>query len=114
MIRALAAVLVLAVAGVTVYLVVRPGQEVTSGSEQDIVITCDGSTGVTAEECRSWGDEVLALGPPSTTFEMKDVNHLRFSRPMLGFGSPCQVDYYIERDPEVPAWEDDVACKGGD
>jgi len=113
MIRVLVAVLVLAVAGVAVYLVVRPSTEVPSATEPNVLITCDGSTGVTEDACRSWGDEVLALGPPSTTFEMKDVNHLRFSRPMLGFGSPCQVDYYIERDPEVPAWEDDVACKGG-
>lgn len=113
MIRVLATVLLLAVLGVTVYLVLRPGQEVPSANAPDVLITCDGSTGVNEDECRSWGDEVLALGPPSTTFEMKDVNHLRFSRPMLGFGSPCQVDYYIERDPEVPAWEDDVPCKGG-
>jgi len=80
MIRALAAVLVLILVGVTVYLVVRPGQEVASSSTPAVLITCDGSTGVTADECRAWGDEVLALAPPSTTFEMKDVNHLRFSR----------------------------------
>ena len=113
MIRVLATLLVLAVVGVTLYLVFRPAQEVPSANEPDVLITCDGSTGVTPDECRSWGDEVLALGPPSATFEMKDVNHLRFSRPMLGFGSPCQADYYIERDPEVPAWEEDVTCKGG-
>ena len=112
MIRVLAVVLLLVLVGGTVYLAVRPGQEVTSATDPDVVITCDGSTGVSADECRSWGDDVLALGPPSTTFELQDVNQLHFSKPMFGFGSPCQVEYYLQRYADDPAWQDDVPCVG--
>src|SRR6188508_204660 len=56
MIRALAVVLLLILLGGTVYLATRPGQEVTSASNPEVVVTCDGSTGVSADHCRSWGD----------------------------------------------------------
>jgi hypothetical protein len=112
MIRVLLAVLVLVLVGATVVLAVRPGQEVASASDPDVTVTCDGSTGVGADQCQVWGDDVLALGPPSTTFEFQDVNRLHLSKPLFGFGSPCRVQYYIERYPDDPAWEDDVPCVG--
>jgi len=112
MIRALAVVLLLILLGGTVYLATRPGQEVTSASNPEVVVTCDGSTGVSADHCRSWGDDVLALGPPSATFELQDVNHLHFSKPLFGLGSPCHVEYYLGRYADDPAWEDDVPCLG--
>jgi hypothetical protein len=112
MIRVLVVVALVVVAGGAVYLALRPGQEVTSASDPRVVISCDGSTGVTADECQGWGDDVLAFGAPSTTFEFDDVNLLHFSKPLFGFGSPCQVAYYLERYPEDPAWEDDVPCAG--
>lgn len=113
MIRALIAAFLLLLVGSTVYLTVRPGQEVTSETDPSVTISCDGSTGVDADQCRTWGDEVLVLGAPSTTFEFEDVNRLHFSKPLFGFGSPCQVAYYLERYPDDPAWEDDVACAVG-
>ncbi|HEX5039133.1 MAG TPA: hypothetical protein VFW95_03250 [Candidatus Limnocylindria bacterium] len=112
MIRVVIAVVLVTLVGAAFYLVVRPGQEVASGSNPGVTIACDGSTGVGADECRSWGDAVLALGAPSSTFEFEDVDRLRFSRPLFGFGSPCQVAYYLERYSDDPAWEDDVSCAG--
>ena len=113
MIRVVIAVVLVALVAGAVYLVVRPGQEVASATNPGVTITCDGSTGVSADECRTWGDEVLALGAPSSTFEFEDVDQLRFSKPLFGFGSPCQVSYYLERYADDPAWEDDVRCAGG-
>jgi hypothetical protein len=113
MIRALIVVFLLLLVGSTVYLAVRPGQEVASASHPEVTISCDGSTGVDADQCQRWGDEVLALGAPSTTFEFEDVNRLHFAKPLFGFGSPCQVAYYLERYADDPAWGDDVACPGG-
>jgi len=90
----------------------RPAVEARSTSDPDITVECDGSTSVTQEACGAWGDEVLALGAPSTTFEMIDVNRLRFTKPLLGFGSPCQVEYFLQRYPDDPAWDTDIPCEG--
>lgn len=112
MIRILAVVLLIALVGGTVYLAVRPGHEVSSASDPDVSFTCDGSTGVDADQCTTWGDDVLALGPPSTTFELQDVSLLHFSKPLFGFGSPCRVEYYLQRYADDPVWEEDVPCAG--
>ena len=107
----IAAVVVLAVLGIGAWLAFgRPAVEAVSSADPDVTVQCAGATGVTASECGTWGDEVLALGPPSTTFEMDDLARLSISRPLLGFGSPCQVDYYLERYPDDSVWNIDVPC----
>src|SRR5688572_23279826 len=90
---------VLAVAAALFLVVSRPTVESSSTVDPDVTIECDGSTAVSEESCLAWGDEVLALGAPSTTFEMQDLVRLRFSKPLLGFGSPCQVGYFLQRYP---------------
>ena len=91
----------------------RPTQVAVASSDPDVTIECDGTTSVSAEACRQWGDETLALGAPSTTFELEDVERLRFTRPLLGFGAPCQVAYFLQRYPDDPAWESDTPCPSG-
>ena len=109
--KIIAAVVVLAVLGIGAWLAFgRPAVEAVSSADPDVTVQCAGATGVTASECGTWGDEVLALGPPSTTFEMDDLARLSISRPLLGFGSPCQVDYYLERYPDDSVWNIDVPC----
>lgn len=105
------AIVLLAIVAAVLVLFLRPGQEVAASSDPAVMVECTGTTGVSAAACADWGDEVLALGPPSTTFEMKDVNRLRISRPLLGFGSPCQVEYFLERYPDDPVWDDDIPCR---
>ncbi|MDQ4036377.1 MAG: hypothetical protein M3153_10660 [Chloroflexota bacterium] len=73
-------------------------------------IECAGSTGV-KDDCRAWGDEILAEGPPSTTFEMDDLVRLRLERPMLGFASTCVAEYFVSRYPDDATWDDEVACR---
>jgi hypothetical protein len=41
---------------------------------------------------------------------MDDLASLRISRPLLGFGSPCQVSYFLERYPDDSVWDSDVPC----
>jgi len=48
----------------------------------------------------------------STTFEMQDLVRLRFSKPLLGFGSPCQVEYFLQRYPDDGVWDEDIPCRG--
>jgi hypothetical protein len=91
----------------------RPTVDGTSRVDPDVTIECDGSTSVTDESCMAWGDEVLGLGAPSTTFEMQDLVRLRFSKPLLGFGSPCQVEYFLQRYPDDAVWDEDIPCGAG-
>ena len=94
------------------FLVLRPPTvEVSSALDPDVTIECDGSTSVSEESCLAWGDEVLALGAPSTTFEMQDLMRLRFLKPLLGFGSPCQVEYFLQRYPDEGVWDEDIPCR---
>ena len=110
--KIVAAVVVLAVIGGVAWLAFgRSPVEGVSAADPDVTIECSASTGVTSSECATWGDEVLALGAPSSTFEMDDLARLRIDRPLLGFGSPCQVQYFIERYPDDPAWDSDVPCR---
>lgn len=90
----------------------RPSVKATSSAGPRVTIQCDGSTSVSPEACLAWGDEILALGPPPTTFEMDDLARLRITKPLLGFGAPCQVEYFIERYPDDAAWNNDIPCAG--
>ena len=101
---------VLAVLAVWFLVVNRPTVDASSDVDPDVTIECDGSTSASEESCLAWGDDVLALGAPSTTFEMQDLVRLRFSKPLLGFGSPCQVEYFLQRYPDDAAWDDDIPC----
>ena len=103
---------VLAVAAAWFLVVGRATVEATSAVDPDVTIECDGSTSVSEESCLVWGDEVLALGAPSTTFEMQDLVRLRFSKPLFGFGSPCQVEYFLQRYPDDGVWGEDIPCRG--
>jgi len=104
---------VLVPVAVAALLLARPVVQVTSSVDPDVTIRCDGSASVNREECLAWGDEVLALEPPTTTFEMEDLAMLALSRPLLGFGSPCQADYFIQRYPDDVAWNADIPCADG-
>jgi len=101
---------VLVPVAVAALLLARPTAQVASSVDPDVTIRCDGSTAVLRDACLVWGDEVLALGPPSSTFEMEDVAVLALSRPLLGFGSPCQADYFLQRYPNDAAWNADIPC----
>lgn len=76
-----------------------------------VTIECSGPTRASPDVCREWGDEVLAAGPPSSTFEMDDVVRLRLDRPMLGFASTCRAEYFLSRYPDDVAWAESVSCR---
>jgi hypothetical protein len=113
MAKRMAILLAVVLAALAVWFLVlnRPTVEASSAVDPDVTIECDGSTSVSEESCLAWGDEVLALGAPSTTFEMQDLLRLRLSKPLLGFGSPCQVEYFLQRYPDDAVWDEDVPCR---
>ena len=98
------------VAALLAYLLLRPPVEATSASDPGVAIECSAATGVSVETCRAWGDEILGSGAPSTTFEMEDLARLIIDRPTWGFSPTCEVDYFISRDAENPAWHEAIAC----
>jgi hypothetical protein len=101
------------VVGVGAWLLLRPTIRVASSADADVTIVCAASTGTDADACGAWGDEVLAAGPPSTTFELDDLVRLELSRSALGFGGECEAAYYLGRYPDRPVWTEPVACGGG-
>ena len=109
-IRIGAVLALLAVAALLAYLLLRPPVEATSAADPDVAIECSAATGVSVETCRGWGDEILATGAPSTTFEMDDLARLVIDRPAWGFSPTCEVDYFISRDAENRAWHEAIAC----
>ena len=109
-IRIGAALALLAVAGVLVYLFLRPPVEAVAATDPDVTIECSAATGVSVETCRAWGDEILAGGAPSTTFEMDDLARLVIDRPTRGFSPTCEVEYFISRDADSRAWHESIAC----
>ena len=64
-------------------------------------------------DCGAWGDEILAGGSPTTTFEAEDVVRLRLDRALLGFGDTCRAEWFLGRYPDDVAWSEDVACADG-
>jgi len=109
-IRIGATLALLAVGAVLAFLFLRPPVEAVSASDPDVTIECSGATGVSAETCRAWGDEILATGAPSTTFEMDDLARLVVDRPTRGFSPTCEVDYFISRDADNRVWHEAIAC----
>ena len=109
-IRIGAAIALLAAASVLAYLFLRPPLVAVSASDPDVTIECSAATGVSIETCRAWGDEILAAGAPSTTFEMDDLARLVVDHPTWGFSPTCEVDYFISRDAGNRAWHESIAC----
>lgn len=110
-VRVIAVLVVVSVVAATlVFLRVGSVTDAASELQPGLTIECAASTGV-ADECREWGDEILAEGPPSTTFEMDDLVRLRIDRPMLGFAATCVAEYYVSRYPDDSIWDDEVACR---
>ncbi len=90
----------------------RTPVEARSAVAPEVVIVCGASTGVDVHGCATSGDELLDDGPPSTTFELKDLARVELSRTLLGFGG-CEVVYFLGRYPDSPVWTEPVACPGG-
>lgn len=111
-IRIGAAVALLGAAGLLAYLLLRPPVEAASASDPDVAIACSAATGVSVETCRAWGDEILARGSPSPTFEMDDLARLVIDRPTWGLSATCEVEYFISRDARNRVWHEETACVG--
>ena len=105
-----AVIVLLALAGALAYLLLRPPVEAASTSDPDVTLECSAATGVSSDACRAWGDEILDQGAPSSTFEMDDLARLAIDRPTWGFSSTCEVNYFISRDADTPAWREVIGC----
>ena len=105
-----AAVVLAVLVGVGAWLL-RPPVRTTSAVDADVAIVCAASTAAEAAACGAWGDELLAAGPPSTTFEMDDLVRLELSRSTFGLGGECEAVYYLGRYPDRPVWTEQVACR---
>ena len=106
-----AVVVLLAVAG---FFGLRAATSVTAEGvgPGGVTVECSGWTGA-GDRCGAWGEEVLADGAPSNTFEIEDVVRLRLDRSALGFAESCEAEYFLSRYPDEVAWTEDVACAGG-
>ena len=102
---------VLALVGIVTLFVVRPPTTVASALDPDVTIVCAAATGMDVNGCRAWGDDVIGAGAPSFTFELGDVTRLAFDRSAFGFGSSCEVSYFIGRFAD-PAWAQETPCLG--
>lgn len=110
----LIAILLVLLAGVAAFLLLRPPVEAISLVDPDVTIECAAATSVSADGCLDWGDQIIESGAPSTTFEMEDLGRLRLTRELLGIGSVCQVEYFLQRYPDDAVWADEVECLGPD
>lgn len=114
-IRIVVLVVVALLLAALVYLfVLRQPVEAPSTVYPGVTIECEPWTDVSAEACGSWGDAILAAGPPSRTFNMTDLARLAIDRPWLGFGAACRVEYFLGRHPDRAVWDEETACAGGD
>ena len=104
-----AVLLLLAAAGVW-YFVFRPSVTVTSAADPQVTIECAPSASLPEPECRAWGDEIIAAGAPSNTFEMDDVVRVRMER--APFNGSCRADYFLGRYPDEVVWTEEVTCPG--
>lgn len=96
--------------GAAVYLfVLRSPVEAPSTALAGVTIECDPWSGVSAGGCGSWGDAILAGGPPSRTFNIEDLERLRLSGAPLSVGS-CRAEWFLGRDPLRPAWSEELEC----
>jgi hypothetical protein len=98
--------------GLGAWQVLRPPVRAAAGADPDVTVVCAAASGLEQAACAAWGDEILAAGPPSTTFEMEDLERLELSRSLLGLGD-CQVAYFLGRYPDDAAWTEATDCPGG-
>lgn len=90
----------------------RPPARATSAVDPDVTIVCSASSGVDEAACATWGDGILAAGPPSTTFEMVDLVRLELSKAFVGFGfGECEAEYFLGRYPDSAVWTETVDCR---
>ncbi len=99
---------VVVLAGVVGFGLLRTPTEVSSSVDPDVTVHCDGS--IAEDACVSWGDAVLADGAPSFTFDMENLVRLELKRPVLGFGSTCEAAYFTGRNPNDAVWTEEVLC----
>lgn len=85
---------------------------VTADSEllAGVVIRCDAGAGLGIEACRDSVDAIIAVGPPTRTFEITDVARVELHRSWFGFGSECEVQWYLERYADSPVATEAVRC----
>jgi hypothetical protein len=102
------AIAVLLVALGVWYFVFRPTVEVAATERADVTIVCAPSASMAEDDCRAWGDSVLAMGAPSTTFELEDVVRVKFER--APFSGSCRAEYFLGRYPDDVVWTEDVDC----
>lgn len=108
-----AVVLVLVVGAVVALVMLRPASSATSTVDPEVTIECTAAAGADAAGCRDWGDDILAEGSPTTTFEAEDVVRLRLDRELFGFGQACRAEWFLGRYPDDVAWSEPVTCPGG-
>ena len=106
-----AGVVLLLLVGIGAWQVLRSPVRATSGVDPDVTIVCAAASGLEQEACAAWGDEILAAGPPSTTFELEDLERLELARSLLGLGD-CQVAFFLGRYPDDAAWTEATDCPG--
>jgi hypothetical protein len=89
----------------------RPGVSGQSTVLPASAIECSAATGADADECRAWGDAILAEDDAPRTFQRGDVRRLRLDRDLLGFGGSCRAEYFLSRYPDRPVWTQEVPCR---
>lgn len=87
----------LPVLAVPVFLVLMYGSATVSpaSSDSEVIIACDGSTGIEARECQPWGDAILAKGPPAPNVVMTELTGLDIHRALWGYIDHCTVKYLV-------------------
>ncbi|HEX2194912.1 MAG TPA: hypothetical protein VHK63_08180 [Candidatus Limnocylindria bacterium] len=99
-------VLLVAAAGA---LALRPPIRASAG---DVGVECAASAGLSEPACASWGQTVVAAGPPSRTFEMEDLGRLTLERGWFGLAPSCEARWYTTRYPDEPVATRVVDCPG--
>jgi hypothetical protein len=102
--------LALVIAVAAAVILGRPGTEAATGS--GVTVQCSAATGVDADGCRAWGEQILRQEPRTRTFRIDDVVRLSLDRELFGFGDRCRVEYFIGRYPDRPLRSEETPCPG--
>lgn len=107
----LVAVAVVLAVGIAFFSLRPPARATASGGDaSDVAVECAAGAGLDDARCGDWGTERLAEGPPSNTFEMKDLGRLALTRDWLGLAGPCHAVYYLSRYADEPVWSEETPC----